>query len=107
MIHCLTVAPLKGSDKVLVYANDTDVFALLLKHYNKFNSKNIFMKGSNSLINVSFVFSVLGEQICSSLLSLHTVIGCDTIGKFFGKSKEFWVKQFLEQKDNHKLIEFT
>ena len=53
------------------------------------------MKGSVSPINVSCVFSVLGEEICGSLLSLHAITGCDTIGKFFGKSKEFWVKQFL------------
>ena len=29
MIHCLTITPLRGSDKVLVYANDTDVFTPL------------------------------------------------------------------------------
>ena len=75
MIHCLTIAPLRESDKVLVYSNDTDVFTLLLKHHHEFNSKNIFRKGSGSPINVSYVFSVLGEEICGSLLSLHAITG--------------------------------
>ena len=102
IIHCLTIAPLRESDKVLVYANDTDVFTLLLKHPHEFNSNS---NSSGSPINVSYVFSVLGEEICGSILSLHAITGCDTIRNCFGKSKEFWVKQFLAQKDNHRLIE--
>ena len=53
IIHCLTSAQLKESDNVLVYANDTDVFTLLLKHYNKLNCTSNFMKCSCGFVNVS------------------------------------------------------
>ena len=103
MIHCLCIAPIEESDQVLVYANGTDVFALLLKHFEKFPSKNVYMKG-NGMIDISHVHLTLGQDVSSSILPLHALTGCDITGKFNGKSKEFWTNLFIDQKENENLI---
>ena len=76
---------------VSVYAADTDVFALLLRHqmtlYMKINTKDY--------IDMTSVVELLGNKVCSVLMSWHCLTGSDTNGRFCGKTKEFWVMCFL------------
>ena len=54
--------------------------------------ENNFVKG---WVDLKFVHSKLGDDCSNALLSLHTITGTDTTGKFDGKSKEFWFRRFL------------
>ena len=89
------MAPL-ANVTTLVYSVDTDVFTLLLKHHNNIRCDKLLMHTvSGECIDISAVHDVLGGDIASALLSLHCLTGCDTVGKFNKKSKEFWTKVFL------------
>ena len=38
----------------------------------------------------------IGPNRAEALLGFHTLTGCDQTGKFNGKSKSFWWKNFME-----------
>ena len=49
----------------------------------------------NHCATVKTIPSALGKSRSRAVVGLHTLIGCDTVGKFWGKSKSYWTKQFL------------
>ena len=46
-------------------------------------------------VNLKTIQSALGKSRSRAVVGLHTLTGCDTVGKFWGKSKAYWTKQFL------------
>ena len=52
-------------------------------------------------VNITALTNKLGVKASYALLSLHAIIGCDTVGKFNGISKEYSFKRFFENYDNH------
>ena len=90
--------------RVLVYGSDVDLFTLLLAHYENIECTELFMKNISGYICISAIRNFLGTSASSALLVLHAITGCDITGKFNGKSKEMWTKQFLQEKNNSKFI---
>ena len=45
--------------------------------------------------DVDIKLEKLGNDTSKALLTLHALTGCDTTGKFEGKSKQFWFRRFL------------
>ena len=43
--------------------------------------------------------------LTKALLSLHSLTGCDTRGKYAGISKEFWVRHFMNEEYNQQIIQ--
>ena len=89
---------------VLEYGSDVDLFALLLAHYDNIDCANIVMKSLSGYTSIKAVHDFLGSNVASVLLAFHGLTGCDIAGKFSGKSKEFWTKKFLSERDNSEFI---
>ena len=64
----------------VIVAKDTDVLILLAWAYDHFNVKYkwFFSHEKDVYADISVICAFLGEEICSSLLSFHTISGCDT-----------------------------
>ena len=79
--------------QVPVYANDSDLFALLLMHYSSFNSHELHMKSLTGYTSITAINEFLGPDVAKALLSFHALNGCDTTGKFSGE-----IQGILDQK---------
>ena len=80
---------------VVVHSVDTDVFTLLLRHYERFLCKTLFMKLVGGYVNLTTIAESLGITVSRALLSLHALTGCDTTGRFAVIGKRTWVKCLL------------
>ena len=96
MIRCLKLAnDVMTTNIVKVYFSDTDVFLLLLSHSDKINCQSLFMCLVKGNVDIKLLFEKLGNDTSKALLTLYALTGCDTTGKFEGKSKQFWFRRFL------------
>ena len=60
-----------------------------MKHRGLIGSNNLYMNTSyDEYLVIDSYYSFLGELGSFALLSVHCFTGCDTSGKFNGKSKE-------------------
>ena len=91
-------------ERVIVYASDSDLFALLLMHYSSFNCHKLHMKSLTGYTSITAVHKFLWPVVAKALLSFHALTGCDTTGKFSGKSKEFCTKKFVQERNNVSFI---
>lgn len=73
---------------------DTDLLILLL-HYTLPASKNIYFRsdrskgdGSVKVYHINRIKEVLGNEICSHLLFIHALTGCDSTSRIFGVGKK-------------------
>ena len=46
-------------------------------------------------VDIKLLSEKLENDTSKALLTLHALTGCDTTGKFEGKSKQFWFWRFL------------
>ena len=77
------------ASKITVYTSDTDILFLLLYFYDLL-CQNVKMVSSSQTYDINNLYHKLGEDTCSSLLALHAITGCDTVGRFAGKGKVLW-----------------
>ena len=69
LIHCISIVEL-STQVVSVYAADTDVFALLLRHLDKMKCHRLYMQiNTNEYIDMTSVAELLGNKVCSTLIS--------------------------------------
>ena len=87
------------NDTITVYSPDTDVLCLLVA-FKPSMIKHVFMKTDNHFIRIESVYNSRGSLKSKALLSLHTLSGCDTTGRFFGKGKLQWWNCFQEVNDD-------
>ena len=86
---------------VLVFSNDTDVFCMLLSVLEELNCANMLIQLSKEeFVKLKTIQSALGKSRSRAVVGLHTLTGCGTVGKFGGKSKAYWTKQFLTATDD-------
>ncbi len=80
-------------DKVLVIADDTDIFVLLVQHAS--GNHDICMKRINDTLSIETARKCLGNEMCHILLFIHAMSGCDTTSAFYriGKVKLFNMMQ--------------
>ena len=91
--------------RVVVYGNDVDLFVLLLAHYNNIDCMDLQMKTLNGYTSLTSILNFFGHRVLLALLVLHALTGCDVTGKFSSKSKEFWTKLFLAERNNCSLVD--
>jgi len=78
---------------VAVYAEDTDILALLVHHRQP--HMNVFMEYDRKTasqphgrcIDINALQSCLGSDICQNILVLHAFGGCDTTSAIYGHGK--------------------
>ncbi len=58
---------------VVVHSVDTDVFTLLLRHYERFLCKTLFMILVGGYVNLTTIAESLGITVSRALLSLHAL----------------------------------
>ena len=83
---------LNGSKRTVVISNDTDVFALILHYMSLFFDKEInelwlkFGTGSYTrMLPMHIMYSNIGREMCSVILRLHMLTGCDVTSKIGNK----------------------
>ena len=98
MLHALTRIPLTG-ESILVNSNDTDVFVLFVSliQYAMWKSNHEMVKWYANRSNEN---KHRLRRRAVGLIGLHASTGCDIIENVFGKSKQTWLKAFLEAKEN-------
>ncbi len=87
----------------VVVGDDTDLLILLLYHMTA-ESCNIYlrpepkqsMKKQLKVWNIRLVKGVLGNNICTNILFIHAVLGCDTTSRLFGIGKRVALKKALD-----------
>ena len=94
IINLLCMLQPLGKD-VVVHSVDTDVFTLLLRHYERFLCKTLYIKLVGGFVSLTKIAESLGVTSSKALLALHALTGCDTTGKFVGIGKGTWVKRFV------------
>lgn len=99
VLHCLNIARQNPFSECTVYSPDTDVFLLLIHHYDMLPQALHFRTGRGKDIrdiDIRSCQEALRPAQVKALLGFHVLTGCDQIGKFNGKSKTFWWKQFVD-----------
>ena len=77
-----------------------DLFALLVAHYENIDCAAIFMKSLSGYTCITAIHEFLGGDVAFALIVFHALSGCDIAGKFSGKTKEFWIRKFLSERNN-------
>ena len=91
---------------LLVYSSDIDVSFLLTNHCNLFQCKNIYQQLISGFVKNNQIRHVLGDLCRAAILVLHGATGCDTVGRFPGKTKEFWFRRFKSfERQNQQLVQ--
>ena len=72
-LFTVCVADLNGKT-VVVHANDTDIFVLLLRHLETIDCKVLYMqRGATESIIIPAAYQVLHKDLSSLLMSLHCI----------------------------------
>ena len=106
--HCTVVNSLGDADVDIVQAEvrssllhtttligeDTDLLVLLL-YYAQSDSKGLYFRSDKSkadggvkVYNINHLKEVLGLDVCSQLMFIHAMTGCDTTSRIFGVGKK-------------------
>ena len=80
-----------------VCCNDTDVFVIFASCLHQLNCKSVYLNWSTEeLIDLTLIASSLSDEKAKALAGFLALAGCDTVEKFKSKSKEAWIKHFLQ-----------
>ena len=72
-----------------------------MKHCKVILCYDLYISLVRGFVNIKALMNKLGVKASYTLLSLHAITGCDTASKFNGISKEYRLKRFFENYDNH------
>ena len=83
----------------VLIGDDTDLL-ILLCHYGHAIEKDLFLKPErkadtkkHKVWNMKATTRILGNELCSRLLFVHALLGCDTTSRIFGIGKPVALKQ--------------
>ena len=87
-----------GEKEVVLIADDTDIFVMLIYHW-KSEMKNIIFFQQKMLRgwNIASLFPRL-DKVKDHILFVHTMTGCDTTSAPYGKGKKSFLNQILKSK---------
>ncbi|MCP4459020.1 MAG: hypothetical protein GY816_13510 [Cytophagales bacterium] len=86
-----------GYRRIQLICEDTDVFVLLVHHYDKSRISELhppvevlmqYPPSSPKAISISTTINSLPSKVVSSLLAAHVLTGCDTVPHMFGIGKK-------------------
>lgn len=98
----------EGYRRIQVICEDTDVFVLLVHHYDQNDLSSIepsvdvlmqYPPSAPKAISILQTINSLPSNVVSSVLAAHVLSGCDTVPQLFGIGKK--VIKLLKAKDNH------
>jgi len=98
VLHAIGVTKMNPFSECVVVSPDTDVFLLLLYYYELIPHATLFRTGRGDAerdISLQQCFENLGLKKSKAVLGFHVLTGCDQIGRFSGKAKLTWWKEFL------------
>ena len=81
--------------RIVIFSPDTDVLVLLVSHAMKLSKECYLQLSHAGIVNIHTIQENLGEQKCKAIIGLHALNGCDTVGKFAGKSRTSCWNEFL------------
>ena len=79
-----------SSHRIVVHATDTDVFLLLIHHFERIPSEELWLAISGKkkrYIPVHAVANQLSPDLRDNIMAFHSLTGCDTTSQFYGISK--------------------
>ena len=83
----LSCAAENAESKIIVVADDTDVFVLLLHYHHMANIKNVVLMESpikgRTVVDIGKTVQKHSE-IVEGILPVHALSGCDTVVSYFG-----------------------
>ena len=85
ILHCQHIAEYHPTSVIIVRSPDTDVLVLLSKFSQIISQTILFDTGTGNkrrLLNVNYIVSVKGSDICDVLPAFHSFTGCDTTSAF-------------------------
>ena len=87
-----------GEKEVVLIADDTDIFVMLIYHW-KSEMKNIifFQQKMFKGWNIASLFPRL-DKVKDHILFVHAMTGCDTTSAPYGKGKKSFLNQILKSK---------
>jgi hypothetical protein len=100
VLHAASIPP---NYSLYVDSPDTDVALLLISFFKELPSSCTFLTGKNDSrrkIDIKQIYDNLGPDRVSAILGFHALTGCDTTGKFAGRSKETAFKLFLNANES-------
>ena len=98
IVYCLN----SDAEFLVILCQDTDVYLLLVSHFDKMSCKQLWMKADTSkkpkyhpihMIRENLMQTVPGVE---TIFSFHAITGCDTVSYFAGYSKKTSWKTFTE-----------
>ena len=90
-------------NQCIVSSPDTDVFLVLPFHYPSLPNALIFHSGNGSNLHnfsIRTCYEALSNCRVNALRGFHTFRGFNQTGRFMGKSKTFWLENFMNADDN-------
>ena len=89
------------SSNIVIAARDTDIIRLLLGLYHHFVERpHVFVTmGNGEYLDIRTLSDKLGPPVCSSLLLVHALTGCDSVSFMYGIGKPTVVKAVLNHPD--------
>jgi len=108
-----TIATANNTHKPTVLVGDDTDLLILLCYNSTANTSNVFfrpqpkagMKHPPRCWNIAELQGIMGEEVCSNILFMHAVLGCDTTSDVYGLGKGAALKllrtnkQFRQQAD--------
>lgn len=100
IVQCaIAVAKADTTKPTILVADDTDVLLLLCYHLQSTTPSIYFrpeprkgIRKTPRFWNIAVLRTMLGEQMCSSLLFVHVILGCDTTSQLYGRGKKVALK---------------
>ena len=102
VLHAIVVAKTNPFNECVVVFPDTDVFLLLLHYYEVLPPATLFLTGRGDAehdISIQQCYESIGCKKVKAILGFHVFTGCDQIGRFSGKAKLTWWKEFIKSYD--------
>ena len=87
-----TALDVARKSNTILLVSDTDLLVLLIHYTTKKDKKVYFMPPPKSgsltcLLHIQKVQDILGDKVCSNILFIHAILGCDTVSRLFGHRK--------------------
>lgn len=98
ILHCVH----SDAEFLVVSCQDTDVFLLLVAHFDKMRCKELWMRAGTSKKPKYLPIHAIRERLngtipeVETILSFHAITGCDTVSYFAGHSKKTSWKTFTQ-----------
>ena len=101
-----TALELAQTGETILIADDTDLLVLLCYHANRDDGYNIFFtpqpKASAKSVkvwNIKEMRKSLGDVVCSNILFIHALLGCDSTSSVYGIGKAASLRKVMNNRN--------